>query len=137
MEQYDPTKVQVMVDDHTLVGFAEGSKVEGERNTEKRETYVGVDGHATFVKSADDTGQVTITLKHNSPSNEKLNELYKSDDEFEFAVVDANFSGGDVGVAGTRCVVQNKPTFERTDSMAENEWVLLIADYEDSFENVL
>ena len=137
MKQFDPSKVNVIVDGHTIVGYAEGSKISGERATEKRSSYVGTDGHVTFIKSADDSGEVTITLKHNSPSNEKLMELYKSDEEFTFSVVDANFSGGDVGATGTRCVVQNTPPFERTDEMSENEWVLLVADYESSFEGVL
>jgi hypothetical protein len=143
MDLYDPTKVLINVASsslgiqHVLVGFAEGSKISGEREEDKREAHVGVDGHVTFVKNANDLGTVTISLKHNSPSNQILNQLYQSDEEFKFACIDSNFQGGDVGIAGTRCVVANKPPFDRGDSVSENEWTLLIADYEDSFAGIL
>jgi len=137
MEQYDPTKVNIIVDGYTLVGFTDGDKITGERSEEKRSMMSGTDGHITFVKNANDSGEVTVSLKHNSPANEKLKQLYKSDQEFTFACIDSNFSGGDVGIAGTRCVVQNTPSFDRTDSVEGNEWTLLVADYEDSFVGVL
>ncbi len=129
MDTYDPKKVKIIVAGLVIVGFADGTKIVGERNTEKRTQHVGTDGANTFVESADDTGTITITLKHNSPSNLALRELYKSKDTFSAAIVDGNFEG-DVGIAGSECVVENMPAFERGKEVSEPEWVLLVADYE-------
>ena len=136
MEQYDPTKVSIIVAGHAVTGFAEGTKINAEREEDKRSAHVGVDGNVTFVKNANDLGRVTISLKHNSPSNEVLNALYKSDEEFEFAAIDMNEVGADIGVSGTRCVVASRPPFERGDEVVENEWELMVADYDGVFEGL-
>lgn len=133
---YDPTKVQVVVNGFTVTGFAEGSMISVSRNTDKREMDVGADGTVDFIESADDTAIMNITLKHGSPANQKLQELYDSGEEFTVAVVDQNFDG-DVGHSGSRCKVGNLADDERTDSMAEREWPILIADHEAAFEGVL
>jgi len=130
---YDPTKVKVVVDDYVMTGFAEGSMVTVSRMTEKRSSHVGAQGEVTFVKSADDRAEVTITLKHTSPTNAKLMSLYKSDEEFNFSVIDQNFKG-DVGGTGSRCVIKNTPDFERGNELSENEWVLIVADYEEALQ---
>lgn len=129
---YDPTKVKILLNDYTVVGFAESSMITVSRMTEKRSSHVGAQGNVTFVKSADDRAEVTIKLKHTSPSNTKLMELYKSDAEFKFSVLDQNFKG-DVSGAATRCVVKNTPDFDRGTEVTENEWVLIVADYEEAF----
>ena len=133
---WDPSKVQVIVDGHVATGFAEDSMITGSRQEDKRSAHVGASGEVTFVKSANDLAEVTITLKDTSPTNEKLKQLYNSDEEFDFSCEDQNFDG-DVGVAGSRCVVQNLPDFEKGNDMAEREWVLLVADYEEAFSGVL
>jgi hypothetical protein len=130
---YDPTKVQVVVGGDVITGFAEGSMIKISRMTEKRSSHVGAQGEVTFVKSADDRAEVTITLKHTSPANAKLMSLYKSDEEFEFAVSDQNFKN-DVGGSGSRCVIKNIPDFERGNELTENEWVLIVADYEEAIQ---
>lgn len=130
---YDPSKVKVVVDDYVMTGFAEGSMIKVARMTEKRSSHVGAQGAVTFVKSADDRAEVTISLKHTSPANDKLMKLYKSDEEFKFSVVDQNFKD-DVGGAGSRCVIKNTPDFERGNEVVENEWVLIVADYEEAFK---
>lgn len=134
--QYDPKKVMIIVDGFTITGFAEDSFITASRMTEKRTSHVGCHGEVTFSKSADDRGEVRIKIKHTSPANEKLMNLYLSDKEFDFACVDQNFSG-DVGVSGSSCVVQNYPDFERGKEVVEREWTLIVADYEEAFKGVL
>lgn len=129
---YNPKKIEVIVDGISMVGFAEDSIVEAERMEDKREMVVGAKGDVDFIENADDSGTVTITLKHNSPSNAILKDLYDSGKVFDFAVVDQNFRR-DVGVAGSRCKVASTPTFARGDSISDREWTLLVADYEEAF----
>ncbi|TDX43704.1 phage structural protein [Orenia marismortui] len=132
MKQYDPKKVSVTVAGFVLTGFGEDTFITGSRSSDKRTTHVSAKGEVTFSKSADDTGEVTFTLKHNSPGNAMLKRLYNSDDEFQFACVDANIDG-DIGVAGSRCVVKTLPDFERGAEVGEVEWNLLVADYDHAF----
>lgn len=133
---YDPTKVLVIVDGFTLTGFAEDSMIEASRMTDKRSSHVGAQGNVTFSKSADDRAEVTFHLKQTSPANEKLKQLYETDEEFDFSCVDQNFDG-DVGASGSRCVVQNDSDFARGNEEDEVEWTLIVADYETAFEGVI
>ena len=133
MATYDPKKVNVIVGGVVITGFADGEMVVGERNTEKRTQVVGAKGEVDIVQSADNTGKITITLKHTSPSNHVLKGLYKSSTQFPVVVVDSNIKG-DVGMAGSLCSIENLPNFERGDDISNNEWVLLVDDYEMSFE---
>lgn len=135
---YDPRLVAVYVNGREIVGFAEGTFIEGERATERYgEPDVGAKGEVTWVRSANDTGIVTLTLKHNSASNGYLTNLFKRQDEpgFEItiSVVDRNFDG-DVGIGGSNCKIANLPTFSRGAEVENVEWVFRVADYDAVFE---
>lgn len=136
-DQYDPRLVAVIVNGRQIVGFAEGTFIEGERNTERYSADVGAKGEVTFVRSADDTGTITITLKHNSPSNPYLYELWRQQDDpsaepITILVQDRNFDG-DVGIGGSECKIVNLPAFSRGDEIEDAEWEFLVADYEAAF----
>lgn len=133
---YNPKKVQTIVDGYTLTGFGEDTMIEASRMSEKRSSHVGAQGNVTFSKSADDRAEVTFTLKTTSPANEKLKQLHDSDEEFDFSCIDQNFDG-DVGASGSRCVVQDVPDFARGNEVDEVEWTLIVADYETAFEGVM
>ena len=135
--QYDPRQVAVIVSGRELVGFAEGTFIEAERSTERWSADVGAKGDVTFVRSADDTGTITVTLKHDSPSNAFLHELWRRQDDptsepITISVQDRNFNG-DVSVSGSECKIQNLPTFSRGDEVEDVEWVFLVADYDAAF----
>lgn len=130
MAQYDPTKVITVVDGHVLTGFGEDTMVTITRAEDKRTVHIGTQGEATFVKSANDVADVTFTLAANSPSNEKLMELYRQDATFSFVTQDFNYSG-DVSSFGSECVVRNIPDNEKGSDLNEREWTLIVADYEE------
>lgn len=134
MAQYDPTKVKIVVDGHVVTGFGEDTMINVSRMEDKRDIHVGAQGETTFMKSANDAAEVTITLASNSPSNVKFRELYAQDEPFVFVVVDQNFAA-DVGGLGSECVVQNLPDWERGNELGEREWVFIVADYEEAFED--
>lgn len=75
MSQYDPSKIVVIYSGNILSGFADGTFGAAKRNSDKQSTYVGADGRVTVVKSADNSGEVTITLAASSLSNDILSAL--------------------------------------------------------------
>lgn len=131
---YDPKKVMSIVDGHVIRGFAEDSMVSASRMEDKRSIHVGAQGESTFMKNANDAAEVTFTLAGNSPSNAKLMELYKQDEPFFFSVSDDNMFER-TGIVGSECVVQNSPDFEKGGELEEREWTLIVADYEEVFED--
>lgn len=133
MAQYDPTRINVIVDGYVVTGFGEDTMVSASRMEDKRSIHVGAQGESTFMKSANDAAEVTFTLSGNSPANAKLKALYEQDEPFEFAVIDSNFFS-DVGISGSECVVQSLPDYEKGAELEEKEWTLIVADYEEAFE---
>lgn len=134
-DQYDPKEVYIIVDGHVVTGFADDSMVSAERQEDKVETHVGAQGEVTFVKNANDVGEMTISLKHNSPSIQKLQELYRAGNRFPVNVEDQNFDG-DVGAGGSEAMISNPGAFERGGDVSDKEFTLLIADYEETFSGV-
>lgn len=136
VDTYDPRNVAVIVNGTEIVGFADGTFVEGEKVEDRYSTHVGAKGEVTFLRSADDTGTITITLKANSPSNGYLMEVYKEQDEpdsfVSVSVQDRNFDG-DVSAAGSQAKIVKVPNFSRGAEMEEAEWQFLVADYEMAF----
>lgn len=134
---HDPRDVVVTVNGTEIVGFSEGTFVEGEQNEERFGTHVGAKGEVTWVRNADATGKITVTLKHNSPSNSLLHDLFKQQDEasaepISIAVQDRNFDG-DVSVSGSEAKIIKLPNFARGAEVEDVEWEFLVADYEAAF----
>ena len=139
-DQYDPRQVAVFINGQEIVGFAGGTFITAERSAERYgEPDVGAKGEVTWVRSADDTGTITLTLKHNSVSNAYLTELFREQDEpgaeITISVVDRNFEG-DVSVGGSDCRIANLPPFTRGAEVETIEWVIRVADYDAVFEGV-
>jgi|GEM_PF-404983 len=132
VRQYDPRDVAVVVDGHTVVGFADGTFVEAEKNEDEVTMDVGAQGDVTFVDAADNTGTITLTLKHNSPSIAKFMELRKSKEPFSIRITDRNFQG-DVSVGGSQARIQKAPAFSRGDNVEDVEIVILVADWDQVF----
>ena len=128
MSAYDPKDVKVVVDGTVLTGFAEGTFVQCQKNTETYSMNVGALGEVDFAKSADETGQITVTLKHTSPSNRFLTRLAKGRKSFPVQVIDRNTNG--ITAGGTECRIQKLPDQERSNDITSLEWVFLVADYD-------
>ena len=131
--EYDPTEVFVVVGGTIITGFAEDSMVSAERMEDKVELHTGAQGEQTFVKNANDAGEMTITLKHNSPSIPILKGYYKAGNKFPVNVVDANFEG-EVHAGGSEAMISNPGAFERGGGVSDKEFTLLIADYDEVFD---
>ena len=126
-QTYDPTKVEVLVMGVPTVGFAEGSMVKATRNSDQTTTHVGATGQVDFVESADKSGEVSITLKHNSPTNGLFQTLHNQKLKFPIICVDINI-GTQFGFNAMECKVKKQPDFERGKDMGEVEWVFVAAE---------
>jgi len=65
---YDVDKTAVLVALMPVVGFS-GDRVTVEFSSDEVETVMGTDGNGRHVINKDQSGTVTITLEHGSPSN--------------------------------------------------------------------
>lgn len=78
--QYDPTNVVLNIGGTDIVGFAEGSFIEVERNKDAWLTVVGSDGEVTRIKNPDISGTFKVTMNQSSPSNDYLSTLATLDE---------------------------------------------------------
>lgn len=69
---YDPGKVDVLIGDEEVFGFAEGTMVTIEKNEPLFNTHVGVKGETSRVVNRDNNYTMTIRLQQNSPFIDKL-----------------------------------------------------------------
>lgn len=79
MRTYSPKKVQVIVANQIMTGFAEDSLVEVEKAENDFDKEIGADGEVARTQSADESGSVTISLMQTSASNDILNSLRDTD----------------------------------------------------------
>ncbi|HDR4393017.1 DUF3277 domain-containing protein [Bacillus cereus] len=127
VDSYDPKKVSVIVDGEFMVGFMDGTFVNCEKNEDNVIPHVGAHGDVTFAESADDTGTITITLKHTSASLPKLRKLSKEKRNFPIQVIDANDSKFKAG--GNECRVLKTPSTEFGAEVSGVEVQVYVADY--------
>ena len=126
-QTYDPTKVQVLVMGVPVVGFAEGSMIKATRTSDANSMHVGAQGQVDFVKSADKSGEITVTIKHNSPSNAVLQTIHNQDLKVPIVCVDVNL-GTQFGFNAMECKVKKQPDFDRGKEVGEVEWVFVAAE---------
>ncbi len=80
LSNYSPSDVTVSFLEANVVGFAEGTFIEIERNEATFTEYVGSLGEVCHTRSLNRTAKVTLTLMQTSPSNDLL-ALYAKLDE--------------------------------------------------------
>ena len=126
---YDPKKVTLIVGTVAIVGYAEGSMIEIERNEDAITAHVGTQGEVAFAESADKTGIVKVTLMQTSPSVSYLNTLAKQkgdDAAFPISVVNMNTNG--VSASGTKARVKKMASEVIDKEITEREFEIFVAD---------
>lgn len=129
-DSYDPNLVNLFAKNHRTVGWAEGTIISGSRNTDKVSLDVGSKGEVTKVISADKSGTVEITLKHNSDSLHYYNRLYKTSEWFPLT---ANDIADGSRMGGVQAVVADMGSYERGDSVSDVTITVLVANYDQFF----
>lgn len=126
VDTYAPEKLAIIVGGFIMQGYADGTFVNVERNTETFQTVVGADGEGTRVKSADKSGKITITLKQSSDSNDVLSGLEIADEAtlqgyVPVLVKDAN---GRSLYAAETAWVEKPANAEFSKELSNREWVI-------------
>jgi len=129
-DSYDPRKVNLFAKNHKARGWAEGTFISGERNTDKVSLNVGSKGEVTKVINADGSGVVELTFKHNSASLSYFKRLYATSEWFP---VTANDMGDGSRMGGTQAVVASMGNYERGDDVSDKTITLLLADYDEFY----
>jgi len=127
VKTYDPSAIDVICGGFPITGFADGSMVTVEKNSDAWITKVGSDGEGSRSKSCDRSGKVTIRLMQTSPSNLILSGFFKADDiadagTFPCIVKDSRAAGETH--AAENAWIQKEPSasYEREDGV--REWVI-------------
>lgn len=126
---YDPKKVSVIVDGRYLTGFMDGTFVTCAKNADNRTAHVGATGDVTYSENADNTGTITVTLKHTSSSLGYLRSKAKSKQLFPVQVIDAN-ADGRLRAGGTKATIIKLPDEERGAEVSGVEIQFHVADYD-------
>lgn len=123
--QYDPKKVTVIIDGETATGFAEDSMIEVEKDEDMVSAHVGAQGEVTWVESANNLYTVTISLKHNSPTLKKLNNLALERKAFALSI---NDELGQDKFSGSQCRVRKPGNLTRGNEVEEIDVEIIVAD---------
>lgn len=130
MPTYNPKKVQVIIGDHIVTGYADGSFLSVERNSDQFQAITGADGESARVASADRSGLMTLTLMQTSESNDFLSAKLSEDEETNlgtFPVLIKDLQGTTL-VQSAEAWVKKYATVEFGKDDAQREWVIETGD---------
>lgn len=131
MRAYDPKDVNVIVNGRVITGLAEGTFVTAEKTENNFTEYVGAQGEVTLAESANETGEITITLEGTSPSVSYLNNLANRKGQnavIPVSVVDLN--NGKTTVGGTECRIRKPSNYEAGNEVTEREFTIFVSKIE-------
>lgn len=133
---YSFKNVQATLDGQTVTGFFDSGEVLTlNRNADKGSMLIGADGSALFSVSTDAAAQVSLRLKHTSPTHRLLNEKLKRQQArggaargFPFDFVDT--SSGEGG-NGEQFFIMQAPSVSKGMEATVREWVLITGQWND------
>ena len=79
---YSPDEVSFTYKGVTIVGYAAGSFIKVKKSAPKFHKHVGSLGDVARTRDLDDSGEVTLTLLAQSPSNDTLQAFLDADAQF-------------------------------------------------------
>lgn len=129
MSTYDVSKVNVVINysggQTYLTGFANGTNIAAERDSDSMAAHKGLKGDVSFSKTNDNSGKITFSLKHDSPDNKLMNQLTSSVEQFQCQVIDGN-DDGKVECGGSNCVVLRPANLTRGAEIGAQEWSVYV-----------
>lgn len=125
-KSYDPKKVNVtfvhpVLGPHTVRAFGDGTMVQVSYNADFGTVFVGTQGEGRHVESADRSGQATVSIADNSPSNGFFSNAVKSKTPMALTVTDKS-SNADLFYAGS-VMIGTLPDMTKANENTVNEWV--------------
>ena len=128
MKQYDPKSVTIAWNGVTLnEGIAAGTFILATRTSRDWTMSVGSDGEATRVRSNDETGTITVTLRSGSSTNALLTAILEGDKLSGTALAGLTIKDtqGNSVLIGVNAFIEGVPDFERGDAESNVEWTFL------------
>lgn len=129
---YDFKKVSLIVGTRQMKGFAEGSSIEADRDTDSFTKKVGVDGETTRSRSNNSAGSITFSLDQFSEDNKYLQTLANLDERTGSGVIPVKIvdsSNPDLEIIISTAAWVKKPAKKGFGAEAgPREWVLDCAD---------
>lgn len=130
MGSYSPNDVAVSIDGVPITGFAEGSFIDAEFDTDAATMTEGADGNAAVaMKKGMRKGTVTLRLMQTALANNLLNTYLKAQQGAAFAGAFPNFQvlnmqGGE-RVSMPRAVIAKEPQISYSDGIEAREWKIV------------
>lgn len=132
-KNYDPKREIFVFKGIQARGFAKGTFIEASRTKETFSMESGAGGDVVFVKSADRTGKVKVTLQAESPTNDQWSAIAIADEAGLTVnaglgeIMMKNLNSGTV-IVGPESRISKIPDLKRADSAGNVEWEFIVAD---------
>lgn len=128
-KSYAPKEVQVIVFGNILSGFAKGTYINAEREVDAFTKEIGGDGEAARVQSANESGEVTLTLMQTSASNDILSALAVADELNRSSIgpIIIKDSLGTTILFSGEGWIRKLPAVEFGDELTPREWIFDMA----------
>lgn len=127
---YDPAQVIITIGGSIMSGFADGTFITIERETDTFTKVSGADGVISRAKSNDKSALLTITLAQTSPSNDALSILHNVDELTAKGVVPVlvkDILGRSTYVSGNGWI-RRPAGYEGGKEITDREWQIDLAE---------
>lgn len=128
-KNYDPAKVILIYQGHIITGFAAGTFITAERDTDSFTDEVGADGVVTRVMSHDKRGTITVTLEAVAASNAILGAAVVADELLgvNFGNVKCTDLNSTTTLSSTDAWVMKPANYGAADTTSQREWKIRCA----------
>lgn len=128
IKTYDPQKIAVIFHGRPLSGFAKGTFVKVSRSADSFSPYTGSDGEAARTASADDSGEIEVTLMQTSMSNDYLSSELALDELTRNNTGPALLSDswGDTLVSGDGAYLKKYADVTLADDIEARTWTIVV-----------
>lgn len=126
MRTYDPGRVIISLFGANITGFADGTFIKIERNSDTFVKTVGADGKVARARQRDRSARITLTLLQTSPSNDVLSAAAEADEIAgtgvgTFLMTDLN---GTTEASAPNAWVAKPAAIEDGKEVGEREWMI-------------
>jgi hypothetical protein len=126
---YDPASVIITIGGVPMSGFTDGTFLEITRDEAMWSKIVGADGYVTRGKTNNFSGNLTLTLKQSSPSNDVLSGFAAVDELTNSGIVPVlikDLSGTSTYFSGQGWI-QQYPNSTFAKEITDRQWVVQLA----------
>lgn len=128
---YDPKSTTLIVSGVIVSGYASGTFIKVKRNKEIFTQKVGAHGDVVDVRSADRTGQITITLLAQSNTNDAFSLLLQIDEKAPYGSKSLPLILKDMNgttIIGGLGRIKGWPDLDFMEDEPTREWTFLVSD---------